>query len=392
MNTFKCDIFFKISATLAFGTLLGCDSTEKPQKVIEKINRQIPKIVSVSPSEGSVLGNDSITINGSGFSGSKVKIGDVECVTQTVSSVLITCTTGSHEGGLSDVVVTNAEGDEGRLEGGFHYKNSQSNQIAQPLANSSVWPLVRPAMRNPEQPIPAAVFGNYTDSEAEALVNARAIRLGQEHYLHSFHLHGQEIHLGDNFPRAQVDVYFILDEDLARQAGVNVGDGLSFDQIWDNQASSALIVNMDNPRMVRVERGAMNPLFTPRAIDPQRLAYLNYIRDQVNHWIEELNSQHNGYYVNPHQNGGTGFTVNDPEFGSFPLETFSFLLTAIAENNEDDFIHHAVSLATLYTSHVTEAKRGFINVFTYLFVTKNFPSAGIRQIYFDFILTCGYLL
>jgi hypothetical protein len=67
------------------------------------------------------------------------------------------------------------------------------------------------------------------------------------------------------------------------------------------------------------------------------------------------------------------------------------ILNAIANNDKAAFISNAVDFATGYPQTNAIAKRGFIDAFSTLFVTKSFPSPGSRQAFYHFILRCGHL-
>jgi hypothetical protein len=64
-------------------------------------------------------------------------------------------------------------------------------------------------------------------------------------------------------------------------------------------------------------------------------------------------------------------------------------MQAIETNDEVEFLKNLLLLATRFDRAHSNPKNGFIESFTYLFVTKEFPSVGIRQNYLHFILRCG---
>jgi outer membrane protein OmpA-like peptidoglycan-associated protein len=69
-----------------------------------------PTITTVSPSSGPIAGGTTVTITGTGFqAGATVLIGGVACTVVTRTATQITCTTGAHAAGLTDVVVTNTD-------------------------------------------------------------------------------------------------------------------------------------------------------------------------------------------------------------------------------------------------------------------------------------------
>jgi hypothetical protein len=75
----------------------------------------------------------------------------------------------------------------------------------------------------------------------------------------------------------------------------------------------------------------------------------------------------------------------------YDRETLQHLMEAIEHNNESSFITNLVHFATSFDSETTGPKAAFIDAFTFLYVTKNFPSEALRQLYFHFILRCGQI-
>ncbi len=94
-------------------TLSGASATTLPA----------PSITSLSPSSGTTLGGDPITITGTSFaSGATVTFAGVAPTSLTVvSSTTITCTTPSGSAGAVNVVITNTNGLSGTSTGGFTY-------------------------------------------------------------------------------------------------------------------------------------------------------------------------------------------------------------------------------------------------------------------------------
>ena len=82
-----------------------------------------PTVSSVSPGTGNAAGGTSITVTGTGFlSGATVSVGGVSCTSVNVaSSTSITCVTGAHAAGVTDVIVTNTDGQTGTGSGLFTY-------------------------------------------------------------------------------------------------------------------------------------------------------------------------------------------------------------------------------------------------------------------------------
>ena len=83
-----------------------------------------PTVSAVSPALGATAGGLGITISGSGFTaGAGVTIGGVAASGVAVASATsITATTPAHGAGSADIVVTNPDGQAGRLTAGFNYQ------------------------------------------------------------------------------------------------------------------------------------------------------------------------------------------------------------------------------------------------------------------------------
>ena len=97
-----------------------------------------PTLSAVSPGRGATGGGLGLTISGSNFAaGASVSIGGIAATGVTVASATsITATTPPHAAGAADIVVTNPDGQSGRLTGGFNYETPASA----PPAVSSVTP------------------------------------------------------------------------------------------------------------------------------------------------------------------------------------------------------------------------------------------------------------
>ena len=81
-----------------------------------------PVIASVSPATGTSAGGTSVTLTGSGFvTGATVTFGGTAATSvSVVSATSITAVTPAHAAGSVAVIVTNANGQSGTLNGGFY--------------------------------------------------------------------------------------------------------------------------------------------------------------------------------------------------------------------------------------------------------------------------------
>ncbi len=94
-----------------------------------------PTIASVSPSGGLPAGGTAITITGTGFLASPaVTIGGNACTVGTVTATQIYCTTVAHAAGVTDVTVTNTDGQNVTASGAFTYENAPTLATVLPVA------------------------------------------------------------------------------------------------------------------------------------------------------------------------------------------------------------------------------------------------------------------
>ena len=101
-----------------------------------------PTPAAVSPGRGATGGGLGITIMGNGFvAGASVSIGGVPATGVAVAGATsITATTPPHAAGTADVVVTNPDGQSGRLAGAFNYETPSSPPPAVTSASPSSGP------------------------------------------------------------------------------------------------------------------------------------------------------------------------------------------------------------------------------------------------------------
>lgn len=81
-----------------------------------------PSVSAITPTSGSMLGGTSVIITGSGFqTNATVAIGGATCVSPSIASNQILCTTSSHIAGAASVIVSNPDGQNGSLNNGYTY-------------------------------------------------------------------------------------------------------------------------------------------------------------------------------------------------------------------------------------------------------------------------------
>jgi phospholipase C len=86
-----------------------------------------PVITSLSPTQGSSTGGDTVTISGSGFAaGAKVTFGGLAAATTVISSTQISVVTPASPAGSADVTVTNPDGQSATLASLLHNQSFES--------------------------------------------------------------------------------------------------------------------------------------------------------------------------------------------------------------------------------------------------------------------------
>lgn len=98
-----------------------------------------PTVLSVNPPYGSIGGDTTITITGTGFlTGATVLIGGQTCaVANVVSSTQITCVTPTHALGSVDVRVINSDSQSGTLTNGFSYSPPTITSLSSSVGSTS---------------------------------------------------------------------------------------------------------------------------------------------------------------------------------------------------------------------------------------------------------------
>ena len=128
--------------------------------------------------------------------------------------------------------------------------------------------------------------------------------------------------------------------------------------------------------------------------------YLDFLREVIANRIRDLNASpqatfseilRSGYYHNPEYPSPNGFMMHTPNDRVFMYTGTLFynILDAVESNNETVFLQNMINLATAFHPSSIQARNGFIETYTFLFVAKRFPSAGVRQRYVHFTLACG---
>ena len=265
-------------------------------------------------------------------------------------------------------------------------------------------------VNQPGRPLPA--FGDYRNSEAQALFGHRITRLIPTHYLDFITLPNLERININNVPTQQVPAYVIHDAALAQRIGAVLGLSLrressiteeQYRTLTDvppdldendprNILSEDIYNALTNDSTIEYNETSLNPIFNGVAIPPEQQAYLDYLRNEVRRQIDELNRRAGGYY-HSNASGLDYLSVNDnPQ----QRAQFTQLLELIRDSSntqpqEEAFIRTLISLSTQFGQHRAESKMGFIEAFTHLFVTKKFSSRGVLHNYCHFILRCGQM-
>ena len=255
---------------------------------------------------------------------------------------------------------------------------------------------------NPVSHQPNSAFGNYANSEAEALYQSRINRLASGGWIDGVFINHQYVSiLAGDIPREQVRAYVIQDANLAQRLGLTPGNALTEEQVRRHPEMDAIMDGVYDGQSVIVDDNAVHPAYNPRPITYAMQNNLDHVRNEIQRRIQELDRNTlGGFYISPTAGDGTLWVNHgdsSPGIAGQNTQTeFTNLLEVIRTSNaarpqESEFIELTVRLATKFSRNHIQAKNGFIEVMTMLFVSKNFPSEGARQNYLHFFLRCGHL-
>jgi|GEM_PF-796203 len=130
--------------------------------------------------------------------------------------------------------------------------------------------------------------------------------------------------------------------------------------------------------------------------------YLDFLREVIGNKIRDLDASSQArysqvlgrnYYHNPEYPSVSGIYVHNPAdpVYQFTGTLFYNILDAIANNSENQFLQNIINSATAFNPNSIQARNGFIETYTFLYVAKRFPSVGVRQRYVHYTLNCGGL-
>ena len=343
------------------------------------------QVIMAEPDSGPSVGGTAVTLTVAGLQAglpTVVIIGGVACevilVDEAESSIL--CRTEPRAAGSADIVVHHGMARH-LLPRGFRY----TNQVAQsqPAASSL-------------QAAPAPTFRPFAGSEAEALYAARQRRLRGGEWLSQVTIRGQVVSIhNSDIPRSEVEAYVILSPSLAKRAGVAVGDSLSQADLLRSPAACELTVALADPSSVLVVSGAMNPAYHQRSVSAHEQAFISHLRQQLRARIQARDRRAStGWHVNSTSLDGSLWVNADQTSGqhAYDSQELTAVLEATRRNETAGFTNALLNLSCQFSARRAEAKAGLIDAFTFLFVTKEFPSEGLRQKYLHFILQCGHIL
>ena len=376
-------------------------------------------VVLVEPAEGYTDGNTAFELLVAGLLDDMpvtVTLGGLPCqvIFFEPGEATLYCQAAARDGpGAVDVVVSQA-GTSCVLVRGFTYLPSPSfvstAAVSPGRAVTAAITARQSARAVRALPAAVAVFRPYARSEAEAMARARERRL-TGHTADFVLIDGVRVGiLNCDVPRSQAEVYIVRDRTLAQRSGVRVGDSLSQEQLSNNANSDELLEALTDPRKVQLVREGLNPLYNAREISPREQAYVDHVRDKIRQRVAEKDragqrvtnsagrptldsaGQPIRWHVGQHSYHGTVWVNPDWVPGhTYDSEQFSALMTAIAGNAEEAAVAAIVNIACNFDYQHAEAKRGFMDAFSFLFVNKQFPSEGLRQNYLHFVLRCGHI-
>jgi hypothetical protein len=235
-------------------------------------------------------------------------------------------------------------------------------------------------------PSNSRLFGRYRKSEAEVLAAEAQHRHRTRGWLDSVRIRSQRIDITTP-PNSSQSGYLIHDAEIARALNVQPGHTLTDGAVNRLPAPQRNLISefVTDPSKIEWVREGINPVYALRPLENEQNEYLRRIRQLINDEITTLNQAAPQNYFWDNTFDGTIQIHHREE----DWNVFHNLMNSIAFNQEENFIRNLLILATRFDSAHSNAKNGFIETFTYLFVAKEFPSEGVRQNYLHFALRCG---
>ncbi len=131
-----------------------------------------------------------------------------------------------------------------------------------------------------------------------------------------------------------------------------------------------------------------NPLFQLRKTSPVEQLRIRVLRLRIEQGLRQSHWTQNPAHRDAAETTDYNIWLYD---NTYDYITLLSVLEAIESQTIDHFIHQMVSFISSFPENEYAARQGFLESFTHLYVTGLFPSEGIRQTYYHFILRCGHL-
>jgi hypothetical protein len=229
----------------------------------------------------------------------------------------------------------------------------------------------------------------YRGSEAERLNQSLHIQLFENRFSNGVLINNQFTDISDFYP-PRIAHAGLTDEEFSEFSEFLESIALSETQIQglDSDIQNRIVDVVSNHSILQVnEVDEPQPNYNLREVSSAEQSQINSIRERISIAVSRLNQMdRSGYYVS------SDFYDHPCLFRNrIHLRSFLSMMNAIETNNEESFIHSLLHLATAFRQYRINAKLEFIEAFTHLYVTKEFPSREISQSYFYLIVHCGEL-
>jgi carbonic anhydrase/acetyltransferase-like protein (isoleucine patch superfamily) len=265
-----------------------------------------------------------------------------------------------------------------------------------------------PAIEQPEYTLPS----NYTRFETpifRPFANSDASELQKEWSKHLLDKHNYKDFCGpldiSTPPKPQLDFWvFKKHKDLPAELECVVGMKITQADMLLHELADKLTAALAKPDLYDTHKGALTPEFEHDAKSDPEQHYIDHLKDTLSKINDKLNNElgnevrdasgnRRNYYTNNLGDRAHGYTFGYLFINTHPRDTEQFkeLMQAIEQNDEPKFVQQIIRLSTTFDHKHTVAKDGFIDVMTHLFVTKKFPSQGIKATYLHFLLRCGQI-
>ena len=172
-------------------------------------------------------------------------------------------------------------------------------------------------------------------------------------------------------------------------------DKYRYDQL-PNQNNPLYTSNHTLSLQQQVQYNELINLITEQIVQIQKtFITMKYIRDNKIYYKNmKVNSDRYGY-MHLNLQGESKIRFNDGRLmvhdSLYDRVQMLSLLLSVRDNDQENFINRMANIVSGFPNNLIQQRIAFKEIFTYLYVSKNFPNKGVRNAYLHFLLRCGQL-